>query len=85
MHALYKELGFKQPEILVNPYGIKIYIGTKGDTDWAIEIPKELCKAKSATFKYEHNIAFYLLAEEDVLDLAKQFTEIARKREKGDN
>ena len=46
MENIYKELGFKQPEILVNPYGIKIYIGTKGDSDWAVEIPKELCKAK---------------------------------------
>lgn len=84
MDEIYKELGFKQPDILVNKYGIKIYVGTKGDADWCIVIPKELCKVKSASFDYEHDMAFYLLAEEDVLDMAKQFTEIARRREKGE-
>ena len=84
MDETYNELGFKRPEILVNQYGIKIYVGTKGDTDWAIVIPKELCKVKSASFNYEHDMAFYLLAEEDVLDMARQFTDIARRRAKGE-
>ena len=84
MDDIYKELGFKQPDILINPYGIKIYVGTEGDTDWAIEIPKELINVKSATFKYDKNMAFYLLAEEDVLEMARQYTEIAR-RKKGDS
>lgn len=83
MQDLYKELGFKRPKILVNQYGIKIYIGTKGDTDWAIVIPKELLKVKSASFNYEHDMGFYLLAEEEVLNMATQFTEIAKQRAKG--
>ena len=80
MENIYKELGFKQPEILVNPYGIKIYIGTKGDSDWAVEIPKELCKAKCSAFNYDKNFMVYLVTEEDALDVAKEFTEIARKK-----
>lgn len=46
MEDVYKKLGFKHPEFLENPYGIKIYIGTKGEDDWCVEIPKELVSGK---------------------------------------
>ena len=81
MDELYKRLSFKQPEFLENPYGIRIYIGTKGEDDWAVEIPNKLSKAKSSAFKYDKNIVFYLVTEEYALELAERYTKIAKKLE----
>ena len=82
MEDVYKELGFKQPAILENPYGIRIYIGTKGEDDWAVEIPNKLCKAKSPGFTYDKPVVAYLITEEDALDISRRFTEIAKRMKK---
>ena len=79
MEDRYKELGFKRPEILENPYGIRIYVGTEGDDDWAVEIPNCLCRANCASFKYDKNFMFYLVSEENALDIAEKYTELAKK------
>jgi hypothetical protein len=76
---MYEKLGFKQPNILVNPYGIKIYVGTKGEDDWCVEIPKELCKKKCACYKYDKNYIFYLVTEDHALALAEIYTELVKK------
>ena len=31
---VYKSLGFEPPKFVENEYGIKIYLGTKGNDDW---------------------------------------------------
>ena len=46
MESLYESLGFKQPEFVENPCGIRIYLGTKDKEDWCVEIPKELVQIK---------------------------------------
>ena len=42
----YDLLEFNTPKFLENTYGIKIFIGTKGEDDWCVSIPKELVKKK---------------------------------------
>ena len=82
MDDKYEQLGFKRPEILENPYGIRIYIGTKGEEDWCVEIPKELCTLKCASFNYNNSFMFYLISEEEALRVAGDFTELAKLKEK---
>ena len=79
MANLYEYLGFKQPEYLENPYGIKIYIGTKDNEDWCVEIPKELAKKKCRYYNSSSNYAIYFVSEEHALAVAKDFTELARR------
>lgn len=79
MEDLYKELGFKQPKILRNPCGIRIYIGTKGKDDWCVVIPKNLCKLKNPSYIYDKDYAVYLVSEQEALSVAKEYTEFARK------
>ena len=79
MDDLYKELGFKQPKVLRNPYGIRIYIGTKGKDDWCVVIPNRLCKLKSPNYNYDKDYAVYLVSEQEALSVAKEYTELARK------
>ena len=67
------------PDFLYNPYGIRIYIGTKGEDDWAVEIPNELTKTKSSAFKYDKNVMLYLVTEEYALEIARVYTEMAKK------
>lgn len=75
----YKSLGFKLPDFVVNEYGIKIYLGTKGKDDWCIEVPKELCKLKTPRYLFGYNYAVYLETEEEVLRIAREFTELAER------
>ena len=82
MDDLYKELGFKQPKLLRNPCGIRIYIGTKDKDDWCIVIPKKLVKLKHPTYSYDKDYAMYLISEREALSVAKEYTELAMK-EKG--
>ncbi len=79
MEDLYIALGFKKPEYLMNRYGIKIYIGTKGKDDWCVEIPKELAKKKYSGYNCKCNYGVYLVTEEHALSVAKEFTEFARR------
>ena len=79
MEDLYKELGFKQPKLLRNPCGIRIYIGTKGKDDWCVVIPNKLCKLKSPGYNYDKDYAAYLVSEQEALSVAKEYTELARK------
>ncbi len=46
MSNIYEHLGFNTPKFLENPYGIKIYMGTKDKDDWCVVIPKELVRKK---------------------------------------
>ncbi len=79
MTDIYKQLGFKQPEFLENPYGIKIYMGTAGEDDWCVVIPKELAKMKCSNYNVNHDFAVYLVSEQHALETAKLYTELARK------
>lgn len=83
MENLYKDLGFKSPQILQNPYGIRLYVGTKGQDDWCVEIPKHLLNAKFEANNSDHradkSMAFYLITEQESLSIAKEFTDIAKK------
>lgn len=42
MSNLYEYLEFNTPKFLENPYGIKIYIGTKDKYDWCVVIPSKV-------------------------------------------
>ena len=79
MEDLYKELEFETPKFIENPYGIKIYLGTKGKEDWCVEITKELAMLKTQSFKPKCNCVFYLISEEDALRIAKEFTLLAKQ------
>jgi hypothetical protein len=79
MGDLYKELGFKQPKVLRNPCGIRIYIGTKGKDDWCIVIPKALVKLKNSSYSYDKDYAVYLISEQEAISIAKEYTELAMK------
>ena len=82
MEDAYKSLGFKPTDILVNAYGIKIYLGTKGKNDWCIEVPKELCKMKTPLYPFGYDYAVYLESEEEVLRIAREFTELAERNKR---
>lgn len=77
---MYESLGFKPPNFVENPYGIKIYLGTKGKNDWCVEVPKELAKLKCPNYDFGCNYVVYLESEEKVLLVAREFTELAERR-----
>lgn len=79
MENLYEQLGFKRPEYVENSYGIKIYIGTKGQDDWSVVIPKRLAKMKYSYYNGNNDCVIYFVTEEDVLRIAKMYTELARQ------
>ena len=74
MENAYQSLGFKQAEILTNPYGIKIYVGTKGKDDWCIEVPRALARKKCPHYDCNYNYVVYLVSEAEVLRIAREFT-----------
>ena len=78
MKSTYEKLGFEQSKILENPYGIRIYIGTKGEEDWCVEIPKELCKKSCSKFNYDNNFTFYFVTEQYALEIAERYTALAK-------
>lgn len=82
MEDRYKQLGFKQPEFLVNHYGIRIYMGTKGKDDWGLVIPKELVKLKSRHYFSDNDYAVYMESEEYVLQTAAFYTQLAEKHKR---
>lgn len=82
MEEIYEQLGFKKPNFVENPYGIKIYFGTKGKDDWCIEIPKKLAQEKSKYYKCDNNFIIYFVKEEDVLRIAEMYTDLAKHMEK---
>lgn len=79
MDDLYKELCFKKPNVLRNPCGIRIYIGTKDKDDWSVVIPKKLVKLKHPGYSYDKDYAVYLVSEQEVLSIAKEYTELSRR------
>lgn len=82
MESRYESLGFKRTEYVENPYGIKIYIGTKGKEDWCVEIPNELARKVCTTkFNYDNDSVIYLISEEDALRIAEKFTNLAKESE----
>lgn len=78
MKDLYKKLGFKQPDFLENPYGIRIYIGTSGSDDWGVVIPKELVKMKCSRYNYNKDYNVYFVTERHALRIAEEYTEFAK-------
>lgn len=81
MKSAYEKLGFEQPKILENPYGIRIYIGTKNEEDWCVEVPKELCKKSCSKFNYDNNFTFYFVTEQYALEIAERYTALAKASE----
>ena len=82
MEDIYKSLGSKSPDFVENPYGIKIYLGKKGKEDWCIEVPKELAKMKLPDYDLWYNYKVYLTTEEEVLRIAREFTELAERNKR---
>lgn len=82
MENLYESLGFKSPAFVENPYGIKIYFGTKGNDDWCVEIPKELVPKRCGYYKCNKNYVVYLIRERDALRIAEVYTNLARQTSK---
>lgn len=82
MENLYESLGFKSPAFVENPYGIKIYFGTKGNDDWCVEIPKELVQKRCGYYKCNKNYVVYLIRERDALRIAEVYTNLARQTSK---
>ena len=77
----FEKLGFKKPDFLINPYGIKIIIGTEGKEDWNVVIPKSLCKKKCPGYAFGDDVWYYLVSEEMALMIVQEFTEFAKKNE----
>ena len=75
MDDKYKELGFAQPDFLENKYGIRIYIGTIGQSDWAVEVPNNLCQ-----YRYKSGLTYHLITEEMALQIAENWTKLAKER-----
>ena len=75
MESKYKELGFKQPDFLENKYGIRIYLGTQGQSDWCVEVPNKLCQ-----YRYKSGLTYCLIPEEMALQIAENWTNIAKGR-----
>jgi hypothetical protein len=90
MQDKYTELGFKPPAFIENPYGIKIYIGTKGKDDWTVVIPQWIIQREFGHNEYfkkckcNKDVVLYLVTEEHALEMAERFTKIAQ-RYKGDD
>lgn len=82
MEETYKSLGFEPPKFVENAYGIKIYLGTKGESDWCVEVPRELCKLKCPKYHFGYNYVVYLESEEEVLRIAREFTELAERNKR---
>ena len=76
MNNIYDTLGFEKPRILENPYGIRIYLGSKNKSDWGIEIPEWIAKRKFG--KSATGMMFYDVTEEHALRLAEKYTGIAK-------
>lgn len=81
MENLYESLGFKRVEFVENPYGIKIYLGTKDKDDWCVEIPKELAQKKYSYYKCNKNYVIYFVEERDALRIAEAYTNLAKEFE----
>ena len=77
MENKYESLGFKAPDFVENQYGIKIYLGTKDEEDWCIEVPKELVQKKFPNYKCSKNFVVYLVSEEYALGIAEVYTKLA--------
>lgn len=83
MEDLYNSLGFTKPNYIENPYGIKIYLGTKDKDDWCVEIPKELIQEVHrgyyrSRYKFDKNCVIYCVTEEEALNIAKKYTNWAK-------
>lgn len=79
MKDKYKQLGFNHPKFLENPYGIRIYIGTDGEDDWCVEIPKRLCKKFCGKFNCDNGFTFYFVTEKLALEIAEKYTKLAKR------
>ena len=82
MEDIYKNLGFKTPDFVENPYGIRIYFGTKDKDDWCVEIPKELAKLKCPRYPFDYNYVEYLISETKALIIATEFTQLAERNKR---
>lgn len=83
MEDLYNSLGFTKPNYIENPYGIKIYLGTKDKDDWCVEIPRELIRTKLRHYKccakyYSKPCIVYCISEKEALAIAQEYTTLAK-------
>lgn len=74
----YQELGFHRPNVLMNDYGIRIYVGTHGEDDWCVQIPVNLLNKKQGRKYFDKDFTWYLVSESDALRIAENYTKIAR-------
>lgn len=83
MQDKYTDLGFKPPAFIENPYGIRIYLGTKGKDDWTVVVPQWIVKREYGHLPYFKNrdYALYLVTEEYALSTAERFTRLAKMYE----
>ncbi len=78
MAETFQTLGFKMPKVAVNSYGIKVYVGHKGEEDWGVQIPNNLLP-KEYTSKCKQPYDLYLISEAEALTVAEKYTKIARR------
>lgn len=79
----YQELGFHRPQILMNDYGIRIYIGTPGEEDWCVQIPVALLNKKmkiTGRRAFDKDFTWYLISESEALRIAEDYTTIAKMK-----
>lgn len=82
MDERYEQLGFKAPSFLENKYGIRIYIGTKGEDDWCVLIPNKIIRLKITDSMFaKQDCCLYLVTEKTALETAAQWTAIAKEKE----
>ena len=79
MKSTYKELGFDKTQILQNEYGIQIVVGTEGNDDWCVSVPRSLAMKKCPSYRCACDYTLYLVSEKQALATAKIYTEFARK------
>lgn len=81
----YTALGFKPPAFIENPYGIRIYLGTKGKDDWCVVIPHWILQMTYGHNEYfkkfgrNKDVALYCVTEEHALSMAEQYTRLAQR------
>lgn len=77
----YQELGFHRPQVLMNDYGIRIYIGTPREEDWCVQIPVALLNKKmkiTGGRTFDKDFTWYLISESEALRIAENYTMIAK-------
>ena len=83
MSETFQSLGFQIPKVMVNSYGIKIYIGHKDRDDWGAQIPNKLLPEEIRAI-YKQPYDRYFITESEALSEAEKFTKIAKENDNED-